>query len=53
MIVVNFYFSPDEKWIEYSLNGETIKQYFITAQELRDFIRDNNLKLTYQGCFNC
>jgi hypothetical protein len=53
MIVINFYFSDPEKWIEYNLNGQITKQYFQSAQELRDFIRDNNLKLTYQGCFNC
>ena len=53
MIVINFYFSPDEKWIEYNLNGEVIKQYFFSDQDLRTFISNNNLGLTYQGCLNC
>jgi hypothetical protein len=53
MIVINFYFSNEEKWIEYSLNGQVEKKYFNTAEELRAFIRTNNLKLTYQGCFTC
>ena len=53
MIVINFYFSQKEKWIEYSLDGQITKEYFLTAQELRDFIRINNLNLTYEGCYNC
>lgn len=53
MIVINFYFSEAEKWIEYSLNGEVIKQYFFSAQELRTFISNNGLMLTYEGCTNC
>jgi len=53
MIVINFYFSETEKWIEYSLDGKIARQYFLTADALRTFIRDNNLKLTYEGCFNC
>jgi hypothetical protein len=53
MIVINFYFSSEEKWIEYSLSGQITKQYFVTAEDLRTFIRDNNLKLTYEGCFTC
>jgi hypothetical protein len=53
MIVINFYFSQNEKWIEYSLNGQIHKEYFQTAQDLRTFISENGLNLTYEGCFNC
>ena len=35
------------------LDGKIARQYFLTADALRAFIRDNNLKLTYEGCFNC
>jgi hypothetical protein len=53
MIVLDFYFMATGGWIEYSLNGQVEKKYFDTAEELRTFIRENNLKLTYQGCINC
>lgn len=53
MTVINFYFSSDEKWIEYSLDNNITKVFFETANELREFIKENNLNLTYEGCFNC
>ena len=53
MIVLNFYFTDDGGWIEYLQNNQTIKQTFDTAQSLHDFIKVNNLPLTYKGCINC
>jgi len=40
MIVINFYFSNNEKWIEYNLNDQTIKTFFETDDELKEFIKD-------------
>ncbi len=53
MIVISFYFSNEEKWIEYEKEGIVEKKYFDSAQSLRDFISENGLPLTYQGCVNC
>jgi hypothetical protein len=53
MIVLNFYFSEQEKWIEYELNGSVIREEFVSESELRNFIEVNNLPLTYKGCTDC
>lgn len=53
MIVLNFYFSEQEKWIEYDLDGSIIRRDFNSEADLREFIEVNNLPLTYKGCVNC
>jgi hypothetical protein len=53
MIIVNFYFSLDEKWIEHEIEGVVVREEFHSDEELRNFININNLPLTYKGCFNC
>ena len=53
MIVLNFYFTGNGGWIEYNQNGEIITQNFNTPESLYNFIKDNNLSLTYRGCVNC
>jgi len=53
MIVINFYFTDNGGWIEYSQNGQIIKQTFNTAESLHLFIKNNNLPLTYKGCVTC
>jgi hypothetical protein len=53
MTIIGFYFSSGEKWIEYSSNGITKKDYFNNDEELLEFIRVNNLPLTYKGCTDC
>jgi|LakMenEpi03Aug12_release.lakeMendotaPanAssembly.Ray.scaffolds.fasta_scaffold500143_2 hypothetical protein len=53
MIVINFYFTNLGGWIEYFQNGQTIKELFDTSESLYDFIKNNNLPLTYSGCVNC
>ncbi len=53
MTVINFYFTGTGGWIEYSQNGQIIKQIFDTAESLHNFIKDNDLPLTYKGCINC
>jgi hypothetical protein len=53
MIVINFYFSNTEKWIEYEKEGIVEKKYFDSVQSLEYFIAENDLSLTYQGCVNC
>ena len=42
MIVTNFYFTNSGGWIEYVQNGQTIKEYFDTAESLHNFIKENN-----------
>ena len=53
MIVTNFYFTSLGGWIEYIQNGQTIKELFDTSESLYDFIKNNNLPLTYSGCLTC
>jgi hypothetical protein len=53
MIVTNFYFSSNEKWIEFIKDGETIKEFFYTDEDVKTFIKDNNLNLTYKTCLDC
>jgi len=53
MIVLNFYFMETGGWIEYLQNGQTIKEVFETSESLHNFIKDNNLPLTYSGCMTC
>jgi hypothetical protein len=53
MIVLNFYFTETGGWIEYIQNGQTIKEFFDTPKSLYDFIKNNNLPLTYSGCLTC
>jgi hypothetical protein len=53
MIVINFYFTDNGGWIEYSQNGQITKQTFNTAESLHLFIKNNNLPLTYKGCVTC
>ena len=53
MIVINFYFTENGGWIEYSQNGQTITQTFDTAESLYNFIQVNNLPLTYTACQSC
>jgi hypothetical protein len=53
MIVLNFYFTGTGGWIEYLQNEQTIKELFDTSESLYDFIKKNNLSLTYSGCSTC
>ena len=53
MIVTNFYFTNLGGWIEYVQNEQIIKQNFDTSESLYDFIKSNNLPLTYYGCLTC
>ena len=53
MIVINFYFTDLGGWIEYVQNEQIIKQNFDTSESLYDFIKNNNLPLTYYGCLTC
>ena len=53
MIIINFYISNNEKWIEYNLNDQIIKTFFETDDELKEFIKNNNLNLIYKECLNC
>jgi hypothetical protein len=53
MIVLDFYFIGTGGWIEYSQNGQIIKQTFDTSESLSNFIKDNNLPLIYKGCVDC
>lgn len=53
MTIINFYFTGTGGWIEYSQNGQIIKQIFDTSESLRNFINDNNIPLLYEHCPNC
>lgn len=53
MTIINFYFTSNGGWIEYIQNNETITQNFDTAESLENFIKSNNLGLTYNGCTDC
>jgi hypothetical protein len=53
MIILNFYFTENGGWIKYNQNGEVFTQNFDTAESLYNFIKDNDLPLTYKGCVNC
>jgi len=53
MIVTNFYFTGTGGWIEYIQNGQTTKKSFDTSESLYNFIKNNNLPLTYSGCLTC
>lgn len=52
MIIIGFYFDNDGGWIEYSQNNIIIKRDFSSGDEIKQFITDNNLPLTYKGCIN-
>jgi hypothetical protein len=53
MIVINFYFTGTGGWIEYSQNKQITIQTFSSAESLHNFIKDNDLPLTYKGCISC
>lgn len=53
MIVISFYFDDNGGWIEHSQGGIISKTIFNSGDEVRQFITDNNLTLTYKGCVNC
>lgn len=53
MIILNFYFTRNGGWIEFDQNGEILTQHFNTSESLYNFIKNNNLPLTYKGCVNC
>ena len=53
MNILGFYFTGEGGWIEYSENGQVIKQTFESAESLHDFIINNNIPLSYSGCLNC
>jgi hypothetical protein len=53
MIVLNFYFTGNGGWVECNQNGKIFTQNFNTAESLYNFIKDNNLPLTYKGCTTC
>jgi hypothetical protein len=53
IIIIDFYFTNSGGWIEYSQNGEIIRQTFDTAESLHRFIKYKNLPLTYKGCTSC
>jgi hypothetical protein len=50
MIVIGFYFDNNGGWIEYSQDGQIVKQEFTSGDEVQQFIKANNLPLTYKGC---
>lgn len=53
MTILNFYFTGTGGWIKYNQNGEIITQNFDAPESLHNFIKNNNLPLTYKGCINC
>ena len=53
MIIIGFYFDNDGGWIECSQDGVTSRTDFNNGDEIKQFIINNNLNLTYKGCDNC
>jgi hypothetical protein len=52
MIIIEFYFDNDGGWIEYSQDGQIVKQEFTSGDDIVEFIKINNLNLTYKGYIN-
>lgn len=50
MIVINFFSSDSEWWIEYIQNGNVNKVFFNSCLEYKNFILNNNLQLTTDFC---
>jgi len=53
MIIIGFYFDNNGGWIEYSQDEITTRKDFNSGDEIKQFIIDNNLNLTYKGCIDC
>jgi hypothetical protein len=50
MIVVNFFSSDKEWWIEYRENGNLNKIIFEDCSEYKNFIETNNLNIIVNFC---
>lgn len=53
MIIIGFYFDNNGGWIDHSQNGIISRTTFNSGDEIKQFIKDNNLPLTYKGCIDC